>query len=51
MYCTKIKVIKRESKNIMWIWERKLLEKGCTNIISLLIIRECLTNECHKDIG
>ena len=39
---TKIKAIKRESKNIIWIWERKLLQKlsknGCSNIISYVWI-------------
>ena len=25
---------KRESKNKMWIWERKLSQSGCTNIIA-----------------
>jgi len=28
----------KENKNIMWLWERKLLENGCTNIISPWLI-------------
>jgi len=31
---TETKTIKRESKNIMWVWKIILLQNGCTNIIS-----------------
>jgi len=31
---TKNKAIERESKNTMWVWERKLSKIGCLNIIS-----------------
>jgi len=41
---TKTKAIERESKNIMWVWERKLSQKlsknGHTNIISQIKL-EC----------
>ena len=38
---TETKAIERESKNVMWVWKRKLsqklLENCSTNIISLII--------------
>jgi len=33
---TKIQTIEKESKNIMWVWEKKLSQIICRNIISLI---------------